>query len=442
MSAYRPYPKYKPSGVEWLGDVPEHWDIMALRRCLIEHRQGYYTQSAYVDAGVKLLRITDLRGYGRIDFSECPRVEELPELLPFLLKRSDFVFARTGGAGTFGLVPPISESVAYASYLIRFRFSKNTDSNFLRYFFLSPSFQEPVKKSIHGGVNQNIHAEDIKDQLVNLPPLPEQIQIASFLDRECGKLDALQAKQERLIELLKEKRQALISHAVTKGLDPNAKLKPSGIEWLGDVPEHWRVCRVKHVAKLESGHTPSKTVPEYWEDCNIPWVSLNDTKQLKDVDYITETALQISELGMRNSSAHLLPARAVIFTRDATIGLAAITTRPMAVSQHIIAWICKERLVVPEYLLLVFYGMASDLERFTAGATLKTIGMPDVNKLSAAIPPLEEQHAIVERIFRKVQNIDATMAKAERAIALLKERRSALISAAVTGKIDVRESAV
>ena len=142
---------------------------------------------------------------------------------------------------------------------------------------------------------------------------------------------------------------------------------------------------------------------------------------------------------MKNSSAHLLPERAVIFTRDATIGLAAITTRPMAVSQHIIAWICKERLVIPEYLLLVFYGMASDLERFTAGATLKTIGMPDVNKLSAAIPPLVEQREIVERVYKKMRSIDAAMAKAERGIELLKERRSALISAAVTGKIDVRE---
>lgn len=429
MSAYRPYPKYKPSGVEWLGDVPVGWEVKPLKFAAtlltkksegrrnaiglenIESWSGRFieTESEFEGEGVAVEKGDVLFG----------------KLRPYLAKAL--------------LVPEPSDAVGDFHAM---RPNRQTHAGFLLYQILSKEFIVMVDGSTFGSKMPRASWEFVGKMPLPHPPLPEQIQIASFLDRECGKLDALQAKQERLIELLKEKRQALISHAVTRGLDPTAKLKPSGIEWLGDVPEHWRVCRVKHVAKLESGHTPSKTMPEYWEDCNIPWVSLNDTKQLKDVDYITETALQISELGMKNSSAHLLPARAVIFTRDATIGLAAITTRPMAVSQHIIAWICQERFVIPEFLLLVFYGMASDLERFTAGATLKTIGMPDVNKLSAAIPPLEEQQAIVGCVFRKFRNIDATMAKAERAIALLKERRSALISAAVTGKIDVREIAV
>ena len=365
------------------------------------------------------------------------------QIRKFSLKQHDVIITKDSedpnDIAVPSLVAETMDSVVCGYHLTLLRPTKNTDGRFLKRYFDSKTTRAYFTTRANGLTRYGLGSYPLSNADIALPPLPEQHQIASFVDRECGKLDALQAKQERLIELLKEKRQALISHAVTRGLDSTAKLKPSGIEWLGDVPEGWRVCRVKHVAKLESGHTPSKTMPGYWEDCNIPWVSLNDTKQLKDVDYITDTALQISELGMKNSSAHLLPERAVIFTRDATIGLAAITTRPMAVSQHIIAWICKERLVIPEYLLLVFYGMASDLERFTAGATLKTIGMPDVNKLSAAIPPLVEQREIVERVYKKMRSIDAAMAKAERGIELLKERRSALISAAVTGKIDVRE---
>lgn len=225
-----PSAKLKPSGIEWLGDVPEHWDVMALRRILLEHRQGYYTQSGYVDSGVKLLRITDLQAYGGIDFSDCPQVENLPELQPFLLRQSDFVFARTGGAGTFGLVSSIKEPIAYASYLIRFRFTARSEAEFLRYFFLSSSFQEPVKQNIHGGVNQNIHAEDIKDRYIALPPLPEQRAIVAYLDDRCGRMDALIAKAERAIALLKERRSALISAAVTGKIDVRDEPIPASHE--------------------------------------------------------------------------------------------------------------------------------------------------------------------------------------------------------------------
>ena len=188
--------------------------------------------------------------------------------------------------------------------------------------------------------------------------------------------------------LLGEKRQAVISHAVTKGLNPDAPMRDSGVEWLGEVPEHWTVCRIKQIAKRETGHTPSKKVEAYWVDCNIPWVSLNDTSQLKQVDFITDTAICINEKGMANSSAHILPPGCVVFTRDASIGLAAITSREMAVSQHIIAWDCDPAIVNNRYLLLVFYAMEAELERFTFGATLKTIGMPDVNRLTGAFPCL------------------------------------------------------
>ncbi|MBE8814127.1 hypothetical protein F3H66_11310 [Serratia marcescens] len=263
--------------------------------------------------------------------------------------------------------------------------------------------------------------------------------VSAFLDHETAKIDKLIEKQQQLIELLKEKRQAVISHAVTKGLNPDVPMKDSGVEWLGEVPEHWRVSRVKNFAKIESGHTPSKTKSEYWVNCIIPWVSLNDSKQLKDVDYIEDTTYKISELGMANSSAHLLPARAVVFTRDASIGLSAITTKPMAVSQHLIAWLCNERFVVPEFLLLVFYAMEKEFERYTFGATIKTIGMDNVRGLRSAFPPIDEQHKLIEWAFKKLEKIKFSINKVEDIISLLQERRTALISAAVTGKIDVRD---
>jgi len=245
-------------------------------------------------------------------------------------------------------------------------------------------------------------------------------------------------EQKRLIELLKEKRQAVISHAVTKGLDPNVPMKDSGVEWVGEVPVHWDVVKVKNAARLESGHTPSKDHPEYWEGGDIPWVSLNDSKALAVNDYIDETKFQVTLLGIENSSARLLPAGAVVFTRDATIGLAAITKREMAVSQHLIAWICNREKVISEFLLLVFYAMENELDRFTFGATIKTIGMPDVRRLVMPLPPIEEQKAVIKEVFAQRDSLDSMISEAERASSLLAERRSALITAAVTGKIDVR----
>ena len=280
-------------------------------------------------------------------------------------------------------------------------------------------------------------ADDIGDLLLPLPPPTEQRVITEFLKREMGKIDGLIAKQERLIDLLQEKRTALISHAVTRGLDPNVPMKDSGVEWLGKIPLQWQVERVKRVARMESGHTPDKKVDAYWTDGDIPWVSLSDTRQLKKLDYIHDTAYYTNQLGLENSSARLLPQRAVIFSRDATIGLAAITERSMAVSQHFIAWICNHT-VLPEYLLRVFDAMQGELVRLTMGATLRTIGMPDVGALTTPLPSIPEQERIVAFVRHETAAIDGLVAKARQGIEQLEELRTALISAAVTGRIDVR----
>lgn len=209
----------KDSGIEWLGEVPAHWEVLTLRRFLNEHRQGYYSGDPYVDEGVKLLRITDLRPFGRVDTMECPQVEDREEIEPFLLEEGDFVFARTGGAGLFGLVEALEEPVAYASYLIRFRFSERARPSFLRHYLLSNVFQDAVRQHIHGGVNQNIHAEDIKNQYIALPPDAEQVAVAAFLDRETSKFETLARESQLAIDLLQERRIALISAAVTGQID-------------------------------------------------------------------------------------------------------------------------------------------------------------------------------------------------------------------------------
>jgi type I restriction enzyme S subunit len=216
--------------------------------------------------------------------------------------------------------------------------------------------------------------------------------------------------------------------------------RDSGVEWIGEIPAHWQVTRTKFVARLRSGHTPSRQVPEYWQNCTIPWFGLSDVWQIRDgnVEYVTETSEKISQLGLDNSAARLLPKGTVILSRTASVGFSAILGTEMATTQDFVNWVCGPR-IRPEYLLYVFRSMQHEFTRLTMGSTHQTIYMPDVGKFSTPLPPTDEQDRIVAFIRKKASAIDALRSKGLLAD-VLNEYRSAVISAAVTGKVHVQES--
>ena len=425
------YPKYKDSGVEWLTTVPAHWEEVrgdAVIREKYESNKGMLSDNLLSLSFGRIVRKDVFSNDGLLpDSFETYQVVDPGDIVfrPTDLQ-NDWNSLRSAIAEERGIITSAYIAVTSSSAVPRY----------LHYLFRAYDHTK-VFYSMGGGLRQAFKFADLRRLPLLMPPISEQTAIATFLDRETAKIDALIAEQQRLIALLQEKRQAVISHAVTKGLNPAAPMKDSGNPGIGSVPLHWRVCKMKWVARMESGHTPDKKIDAYWENCEIPWVSLNDTGYLKDHDYISDTAYRVNELGIANSSARLLPERVVAFSRDATIGRCAITTRPMAVSQHFIAWVCGDELS-PEYLLFRLRTMTQELERLTTGATLKTIGMPDVRTLQTPVPPIDEQLAIVAHIQRSCADSDMFISEAEKAIALLQERRSALISAAVTGQIDVR----
>jgi len=434
MAKYKAYPEYKDSGVEWLGRIPRHWVCSVLKRlCSLTTGLTPPTtnEDNYAEEGYPWVRPEDINENG-LETQASKFVSYTGwKLLRHIEPNSTLICC----IGTIGKCGYVRETISTNQQITAATFYNSERF----YFYLMQAARTQLEELATGNVLKILNSERLGSLNMVKVEEKEATSIAVFLDHETAKIDNLIEKQQQLIELLKEKRQAVISHAVTKGLNPDAPMKDSGVEWLGEVPEHWRVSRIKNYAKIESGHTPSKTKSEYWVNCNIPWVSLNDSKQLKNIDYIEDTFYKISELGMANSSAHLLPARAVVFTRDASIGLSAITTKQMAVSQHLIAWICNEKFIIPEFLLLVFYAMEAEFERYTFGATIKTIGMDNVRSLKSAFPSIEEQHTLIYWAFKQVENIKVSISKVEDMIDLLQERRTALISAAVTGKIDVRD---
>lgn len=204
----------RDSGIDWIGVIPEGWKVVQTKRIMYNHLQGYYDPDGYVLSGYRLLRITDLLSDGNLTLKNAPFVKETPNIREFILQRGDFCFARTGGAGNFGFVSEDIEPAVFASYLIRFRFS-GQNNNYLRYYFLSNSFINEVNSLIHGGVNKNIHAENIKETHLPIPPIIEQQQIASYLDRKCSEIDSLIALKQAKIEELKEYKKSVIYEYVT-----------------------------------------------------------------------------------------------------------------------------------------------------------------------------------------------------------------------------------
>jgi type I restriction enzyme S subunit len=264
--------------------------------------------------------------------------------------------------------------------------------------------------------------------------------IADFLDAETARIGELITKKRRMVELLEDRRRALTVYGVSGQLQPRGKeLVSSALPWLEHQPGHWRIAKLTLVARLGSGHTPSRAHPEWWEDCTIPWITTGEVVQMRgdQVEYIYKTREKISEIGLANSAAVLHPAGTVVLSRTASAGFSAIMGIDMATSQDYVTWTCGP-LLEPRFLLLSLRAMRSDLlGRLAQGSTHKTIYMPDIESIRVPVPPIEEQRDIVDEVWRRLGPIDKTVVGLTRHIALLQEHREALVTAAVTGRLAI-----
>jgi type I restriction enzyme S subunit len=288
------------------------------------------------------------------------------------------------------------------------------------------------------GTQLNLNTDTVGGIRIALPQPDEMSAIDAFLDRETAKIDALVAEQRRLVELLKEKRQAVISHAVTKGLDPTAPMKDSGVEWLGEVPAHWEVRPLKHLVSLRSGGTPSKDREDYWTG-DVPWASAKDLKadRLSDTqDHLAQAAIDDGAANLAPSGSVIVLVRGMMLARIFPVSQISV---PMAINQDLKALTGKSG-VDNSYLAWLLRGTeAETLNRLDeAGHGTKALRMEAWLSMSVPLPPHPEQQQMVEVLEGELARIDALSGQAQTAITLLQERRSALISAAVTGKIDVR----
>jgi type I restriction enzyme S subunit len=411
------YPTYKPSGVEWLGEVPEHWSLAPLKK-LLDIQNGSDYKAVEAEDGYPVIG-----SGGPFAFASQYHYDGESVLL--------------GRKGTIDKPLYIRERFWAVDTMYWSKIRDGAHGRFAFYTSQCIPFQYYSTNTALPSMTKSL----LGSHIIAVPCETEQGAIATFLDHETAKIDALIAEQQRLIELLQEKRQAVISHAVTKGLNPHAPMKDSGVEWLGEVPAHWTVIPLRLAARIESGHTPSRSHNEYWieKDCVHHWFTLGDVWQIRDgkAEYVYETQEKVSQAGLDNSAARMLPANTVILSRTASVGFSGILGVPMATTQDFVNWVCGPK-IVPEFLLFVFRAMSKEFERLKYGSTHNTIYMPDIFSFRAPLPSLIEQGEIVSNVRESLRRLDASFDDLFRSKELLQERRSALISAAVTGQIDVR----
>ena len=423
-------------------ELPPSWKLEKLKFFADVRNSNVDKTISEDEDPVRLCNYTDVYYNDRITtdlhFMEGSATE--PEIMRFQLKRGQVIITKDSeGWDDIGIPALVTEDmpeVLCGYHLSVFEPGPELDGGFLAWLCRAEPLNDQFKLAANGVTRFGLGQYAMKNAFIALPPPGTQRKIVRFLDEKMARIDGLIEKKHSLLDRLAEKRQALITRAVTKGLDPDTTLKPSGIDWLGDIPAHWATGNIRRFARMRTGHTPSRSNTEYWDNCTIPWVALTDVWQLRDGTrwYVEETTEKISEIGLANSAAELLPTNTVIFSRTASVGYSGIMPQPMATTQDFWNWVCGPKLT-PEYLLLLFRSMTQKFEESTSGSTHKTIYQGIAAGLRICVAPIGEQKEIASFVFDRAAGIDALTKEVRCSIENLLEYRAALITAAVTGGV-------
>ena len=446
----QPYPAYRPSGVEWLGKIPAHWEVRRLRSTVTSYQNGVWGDESDGSNDIACVRVADFdRVAFRVDMDEpTMRSVDAAVVQARRLEPGDLLLEVSGG----GEKQPVGAVVMYdheapavcSNFIARMVVSKGFGSRFLTYLhstlYASRINTRSIKQSI--GI-QNLDKASYLNETAGFPSLVEQRAIAAFLDRETAKLDALVAKKELLIELLQEKRTALISQAVTKGLNSDVPMRDSGVEWLGDIPAHWEVKRLKTFANVQLSNVDKKSEEAQAEVllCNYTDVYYNEHISPR-LDFMPATASeeQVRRFSLRKGD--------VLITKDSEtwtdIAVPAVVTQdlPGVLCGYHLAHIRPDNNCDGAFLSRAFSAMGPRDQFHISANGITRYGLTGnaIRSGEFPVPPRTEQKAIGAFLDRETAKLDALVAKVREAIERLRELRTALIAAAVTGKIDVRET--
>jgi type I restriction enzyme, S subunit len=413
MSRYKAYPEYKDSGVEWLGEIPRDWKTSPLK-FLARIKNGQDYKDVEAEDGYPVIG-----SGGQFSYATTYSYDKESVLL--------------GRKGTIDKPLYVNEPFWTVDTMYYTEINRGVPPKFLYYLALTIQFSRYSTNTALPSMTQ----ENLGNYFFAIPEREQaKLKIAAFLDHETAKIDAMIEKQQRLIELLKEKRQAVISHAVTKGLNPNAEMKDSGVEWLGEVPAHWNTSKLLNLtSRIGDG---LHAAPEYQDGTGIYFINGNNL--VDGQIFIGTTAKEVPVFEYEKNYI-FLNSSSVLLSINGTVGNVALFNGEKIVLGKSSAYInCFEALRA-EYLMIFLQSDNSRryFEQEVTGTTIFNLSLNSIRKIRVSIPSISEQNEIVCFCKRQKEKYAKLVQKAECAIELMRERRTALISAAVTGKIDVRD---
>lgn len=431
----------KDSMVDWLGSIPAHWEVCALRRKLRGGDIGIKIGPFGSQIKLEYMQEDGYKVYGQEnvitnDFTAGRRfisAEKYAELAGCSVRPGDILVTMMGSSGRCQVVPDGADPGIMDSHLLRLGVQeKSLLPRFLALLIDKSSYVKyQIGASGKGSIMHGLNSSIVKDLFLGIPSRDEQKLLLNFLDRKTALIDGLIAKRERQIELLQELRTALISRAVTKGLDPNVQTEDSGVEWLEEMPVHWKRMRFGFYADFI---VPMRDKPEDLIG-PIPWVRIEDF----DGKYISgsKSGQGVSEVTIKAMNLKVFPKGTVLCSCSCNMGATAIAKNPLVSNQTFIGIVPGPRLL-SEYVYYLMQVASEYLSSIATGAIQQYLSRNEFQCLRLPLPPLPEQNAIASFLDRETTKIDTFVAKVQQSIEELREYRQSLISAAVTGKIDVR----
>ena len=423
----RRYESYKDSGVEWLGEVPHCWDVKKVKNIfhLIVEPAAKNNQcellSVYTDIGVKPRAELEERG------NKASTTDGY-----WIVKKGDIVVNKLlAWMGAIGLSE--YDGVTSPAYDI-LRPHQQINGKFFHYLFRTPLCLSEFKKNSRGIMDMRLrlYFEELGNIYIPFPSYQEQQKIAQFLDDKTAKIDQAVDLAEKQIALLKEHKQILIQNTVTRGLNPDVPLKDSGVEWIGQVPEHWEVKKLKNIAVIFNGATPSSNNQDYW-DGNIVWITPKDINNIK---IITSSERKITQKGYENCGSYLVSPGNIVITTRAPIGKVAITDVELCTNQGCKSLVLNEKI---NNVFLYYYLIVSTeyLNSLGSGTTFMELSGTALGIVKVPLPAIQEQQKIADYLDKQTAKIDQAIALKTAHIEKLREYKSVLINDVVTGKVQV-----
>ena len=435
------YSEYKDSGVKWIGEIPVHWKMPRLKMLTSFHNGdrsvNYPSGDDFVDDGIPFCGADSLCGlYVDLNYARFITDKKYKLLGGFKIRKNDILYTLRGSTIGKNAMALFSEGTVASSLMGIRKTTNRLISNYLLYTLNSICEENQRNVLINGSTAPNLSAEDVGIFFIPLPPLPEQEAIVTYLDSKVAKIDEYISIAEKKIAALEELKQTIIAEAVTRGIHKDVPMKDSGVKWIGMIPEHWKIMRLRFVCEFRNGYTPSKANPKFWENGTIPWFRMEDIRD--SGRFLNEAKQYISKEAVKGDG--LFEAGSFILATTATIGEHAMLIADSLANQQFTNLKIRKSLISKlsrNFFFYYLFVIDEYCKSTTRKATFPSVDMTDLKNIGVSIPPIEEQQEIVTYLDSKVANINQ-LCQAERSqIEKLKEYKQRLISDVVTGKVKV-----